>query len=56
VVGILLAALYAPVWLKGIHNISDFMIGLRAFGLLQFWKVPSWLVVILSAVAGVLLP
>lgn len=56
VVGILLAALYDPVWLKGIHNVSDFMIGLGAFGLLQLWKVPAWLVVILAAAAGVLLP
>lgn len=31
------------------------MIGLGAFGLLLFWKAPSWLVVILSALAGVLL-
>jgi chromate transporter len=56
VVGILLAALYDPVWLKGIHNVSDFMIGLGTFGLLQLWKVPAWLVVILAAAAGVLLP
>jgi len=49
VVGILLAALYDPVWLKGIHAPTDFMIGLGAFGLLQFWKTPSWLVVALCA-------
>ena len=55
VVGILLAALYDPVWLTGIHNRADFMIGLGAFGLLLFWKAPSWLVVILSAVAGIFL-
>jgi len=55
VVGILLAALYDPVWLTGIHNRADFMIGLGAFGLLLFWKAPSWLVVILSAIAGILL-
>jgi chromate transporter len=52
VVGILLAALYDPVWLKGIHTPTDFMIGLGAFGLLQFWKAPSWLVVVLCAGAG----
>jgi len=47
VVGILLAALYDPVWLAGIHNRADFMVGLGAFGLLLFWKAPSWFVVIL---------
>jgi chromate transporter len=55
VVGILLAALYDPVWLTGIHNRADFMIGLGAFGLLLFWKAPSWLVVILSAMVGIFL-
>jgi chromate transporter len=54
VVGILLAALYDPVWLTGIHNRADFTIGLGAFGLLVFWRAPSWLVVILSATAGTL--
>jgi chromate transporter len=52
VVGILLAALYDPVWLSGIHAPADFVIGLGAFGLLQFWKAPSWLVVVLCAGAG----
>jgi chromate transporter len=55
VVGILLAALYDPVWLTGISTRADFMIALGAFGLLVFWKAPSWLVVILSALAGALL-
>lgn len=52
VVGILLAALYDPVWLSGIHAPADFVIGLGAFGLLQFWKAPSWLVVALCAGAA----
>lgn len=55
VVGILLAALYDPVWTAGIHTRADFMVGLGAFGLLLFWKAPSWLVVILAAGAGILL-
>jgi chromate transporter len=54
VVGILLAALYNPVWLSGIHRTSDLVIGLGAFGLLQFWRAPSWLVVALCAGAGAL--
>lgn len=52
VVGILLAALYDPVWLSGIHTPTDVIIGFSAFGLLQFWNAPSWLVVALCAGAG----
>lgn len=52
VVGLLLAALYSPVWTSGITRPADFALGLAAFALLVFWQVPPWLVVVLSAVAG----
>ena len=52
VVGVLLAALYRPVWTTGILSAADFGLGLAAFSLLQFWKVPPWLVVVLSALGG----
>lgn len=52
VVGLLLAALYYPVWTSAIKAPPDFALGLAAFALLVFWKTPPWLVVILSAVAG----
>jgi chromate transporter len=52
VVGLLLAALYNPVWTSGILSSADFGLGLAAFALLVFWKVSPWLVVLLSAVAG----
>ncbi len=52
VVGILLAALYDPVWIKGIQGSTDFIIALGAFGLLQFRRTPPWLVVTLSMLAG----
>ncbi len=52
VVGLLLAALYQPVWTSGIRSVEDFILGLAAFGLLQFWKTPPWLVVALAGVAG----
>jgi chromate transporter len=54
VVGILLAALYHPVWTKAIKNPLDFSLALAAFALLTIWKWPSWLVVVFSFVAGVL--
>ncbi len=52
VVGLLLAALYQPVWTSAVHRPADFALGLAAFGLLTFWKCPPWLVVILAAAAG----
>jgi chromate transporter len=55
VVGLLLAALYDPVWTAGITNSGDFILGAAAFLLLFMWQTPPWLVVILSAVGGALL-
>jgi chromate transporter len=46
VVGLLLAALYTPVWTSAIHAPRDFGVGLLAFLALAFWKAPPWLVVI----------
>lgn len=51
VVGLLLAALYMPVWTSAITRPADFALGLAAFALVVFWKVPPWLV-IASALAG----
>lgn len=52
VVGLLLAALYTPVWTSGVGSATDFGICILAFLLLVFWRVPPWLVVILGAVAA----
>jgi len=52
VVGLLLAALYTPVWVSAILTQADFALGLLAFLLLAFWRVPPWLVVILGAVGS----
>ena len=54
VVGLLLAALYQPVWTSAIHGPADVGLALAAFGLLAFWKAPAWLVVVLAAAAGAL--
>ncbi len=51
VVGILLAALYNPVWSSAIFAPRDFAIGIVAFLMLAVWGVAPWLVVILGAVA-----
>ena len=52
VVGLLLAALYDPVWTSAIHGPEDFGLALVALGLLAVWKWPPWLVVALSAGVG----
>jgi len=49
VVGVLLAALYNPVWTSAILGPRDFAIGIVAFLLLAVWALPPWLVVILGA-------
>ena len=52
VVGLLLAALYDPVWTSGVLSARDFVLALAAFALLVSWKLPPWLVVVLGALAG----
>ena len=52
VVGLLLAALYHPVWTSGIASGADFALAAAGFLLLFMWKVPPWLVVVLSALGG----
>jgi chromate transporter len=52
VVGLLLAALYNPVWTSAIYSPADFALGLIAFALLMFWKFPPWLVVVLTAIGA----
>ncbi len=55
VVGLLLAALYHPVWTSAIARPSDFALALLAFAALVFWRLPPWQVVLASAAAGVAL-
>jgi chromate transporter len=52
VVGLLLAALYRPVWTAGINDAGDFALACAAFLLLFMWQTPPWLVVILCALGG----
>lgn len=52
VVGVLLAALYSPVFTEGVRGTMDAVAALVAFGLLEHWKAPPWLVVVGMAAAG----
>ena len=50
VVGILLAALFEPIWQEGIQSNAEFSLGLIAFLMLVSWKQPAWRVVIFCGV------
>jgi chromate transporter len=52
VVGILVAALYQPVWTSAVQSSLDFALVLVAGALLMLWRVPPWLVVLLTAVGS----
>uniref|UniRef100_A0A8J4HDA6 Chromate efflux transporter n=1 Tax=Acidicaldus sp. TaxID=1872105 RepID=A0A8J4HDA6_9PROT len=55
VVGLLVAALYTPVWTSAIATPADFALALAAFLALTAWKAPPWLVVLLGALVAALL-
>ncbi|MEW9701374.1 chromate transporter [Paenibacillus sp. SI8] len=55
VVGLLVAALFHPVWTSAIHSSLDFCLALAAFALMMLWKLPPWVVVIFSAAGGTML-
>ncbi|WP_054881129.1 chromate efflux transporter [Pseudomonas sp. NBRC 111128] len=55
VVGLLLAALYQPVWMSAIRAPHDVGLALVALVALMFWKLPPWLVVLGSGGLGWLL-
>ena len=54
VVGLLLAALYHPVWTSAILRPQDFALAVLAWVALATWKLPPWLVVIACGAVGAL--
>jgi chromate transporter len=54
VVGVLGAALYDPVWTNSVKTPADFAIALIGFVLLVAWRAPPLLVVVVSALGGIL--
>jgi len=52
VVGLLLAALYQPVWTSAILAPADLALALIAFLLLVVWRFSPWIIVILTALGG----
>ena len=55
VVGILLAALYDPVWTSAILGPRDFALALVCLGMLAVWRIAPWIVVAVAAAGGALL-
>ena len=55
VVGLLGAALYNPVWTSSVRTPGDFGVALLGFVLLTVWRVPPLVVVVISAVGGIVL-
>ena len=55
VVGLLLAALYQPVFTSAVHGPMDLVVALGTFSLLVLWRCPPWIVVGLAAAAGMAL-
>jgi chromate transporter len=52
VVGILLAALYQPIWLSAIDSGKSLALALLLFLSLQIWKVTPWILVLVGAILG----
>ncbi|WP_432261392.1 chromate efflux transporter [Cupriavidus sp. TMH.W2] len=52
VVGLLLAALWNPVWTSAVRGPLDIVLVALALVALMVWKLPPWLVVVVSGVAG----
>lgn len=52
VVGLLLAALYHPVWTATVKGPVEFVFVLAAFAMLTLWRRPPWQVALLAAAAG----
>jgi chromate transporter len=52
VVGVLLAALYDPVWSSAIHSRIDFALALACFAMLVHARISPVLVVAFAAIVG----
>lgn len=55
VIGILIAALYSPIWTSSILEAKDFALAVVLFSMLAYWKMPPWIVVVTGAVVGLVL-
>jgi chromate transporter len=52
VVGILLAALYQPIWTSAIDSARPLALALLLFAGRQYWKIAPWILVLIGGVVG----
>lgn len=52
VVGILISALYNPIWITSIESSIDFALAAILFFMLAYWELPPWIIVLTGAVGG----
>jgi chromate transporter len=52
VVGILLAALYQPIWTSAIDSAKSLALAVILFAGLQIWNIAPWILVVIGAVIG----
>ena len=55
VIGILISALYFPIWTSSILATKDFALAAILFSMLAYWKLPPWVIVVVGAVGGVII-
>lgn len=55
VVGLLLAALYDPVWVSAVHSGRGFAFVLVAWAALVLWRLPAWVLAPVCALGGALM-
>ncbi|WP_405098824.1 chromate efflux transporter [Oceanobacillus sp. FSL H7-0719] len=55
VVGILISALYSPIWTSSIHTPVDFALAAILFSMLFYWNLPPWIIVLTGALGGTLI-
>ncbi|MEH7494274.1 chromate efflux transporter [Neobacillus niacini] len=55
VVGILISALYTPIWTSSILGPMDFAFAALLFSMLAYWKLPPWVIVITGVIGGYLI-
>jgi hypothetical protein len=50
--GILLAALYQPIWTSAIDSARSLALALTLFAGLQIWKIAPWILMLIGGVVG----
>ena len=55
VIGILISALYTPIWTSSILKPEDFALAAILFVMLVYFKLPPWIIVVTGAAGGMLI-